>query len=124
MKQEWRVKEKVDAPAPTTSNDDMFLLDDDEAPLIKDGSLPSTGMDINMVFMMPVEFRGIEEEVAQMYLSPKDAVFEKPEVRPALEAIVHSRAHRWEANILDAHRWQRCHQLDGVFHLQEGWKGG
>jgi hypothetical protein len=53
MKQEWRVKEKVDTLAPTTSNDDMDLLDDDEAPLTKDGSPPPTGMDINMVFMLP-----------------------------------------------------------------------
>jgi hypothetical protein len=63
MKQEWRVKEKVDAPAPTTSDDDMDFLDDTEAPLIKDGSLPQTGMDINMVFTLPAEFRDIEEEV-------------------------------------------------------------
>jgi hypothetical protein len=78
-KQEWRVKEKVDAPAPTTSDNDMDLLDDDEAPLIKDGSPPSTGMDINMVFMLPAEFRGVEEEVAQMCLGPKEATFKKPE---------------------------------------------
>jgi hypothetical protein len=36
-------------------------------------------MDINMVFMLSAEFRGAEEEVAQMCLSPKEAVFEKPE---------------------------------------------
>jgi hypothetical protein len=78
-KQEWRVKEKVDAPVPTTSDDDMDLLDDDEAPLIKDGSPPPTGMHINMVFMLPVEFRGVEEEVAQMCLRPKEAMFEKLE---------------------------------------------
>jgi hypothetical protein len=58
------VKEKVDTPTPTTSDDDMDLMDDDEAPLIKDGSLPPTDMDINMVFMPSAEFRGIEEEVA------------------------------------------------------------
>jgi hypothetical protein len=79
MKQEWRVKEKVDAPAPMTSNDDMDLLDDDEAPLIKDRSLPPISMDINMVFMLRAEFRGIEDEVAQMCLSPKEVMFEKPE---------------------------------------------
>jgi hypothetical protein len=73
------VKEKVDTPAPTTSDDDMDLLDDDETPLIKDGSPPPTGMDINMVFTLSAEFRGIEEEVAQMYLGSKDAVFEKSE---------------------------------------------
>jgi hypothetical protein len=78
-KQEWRVKEGVDAPAPKTSDDDMDLLDDDEAPLIKDGSPPWTGMDTNMVFTLSAEFRGMEEEVAQMCLGPKEAMFEKPE---------------------------------------------
>jgi hypothetical protein len=78
-KQEWRVKEKVDTPAPTTSNDDMDLLDDDEALLIKDGSPSPTGMDINMVFILLAEFRGVEEDVTQMCLSPKEDVFKMPE---------------------------------------------
>jgi hypothetical protein len=76
-KQEWRVKEKASTLALMTSDDDMDLLDDDEPLLIKDGSPPSTGVDINMVFTLPVEFRGAEE-VAQMCLGPKE-VFEKPE---------------------------------------------
>jgi hypothetical protein len=59
-KQEWRVKAKAEIPAPRISNDDMDLLDDDESPLIEDESPPSTGMDINMVFMLPIEFRGVE----------------------------------------------------------------
>jgi hypothetical protein len=79
MKQEWRMKEKTSTPALIASYDDMDLLDDDESPLIKDGSPPSTNMDINMVFTLPVEFRGVEEEVAQMCLGPKRAMFEKPE---------------------------------------------
>jgi hypothetical protein len=78
-KQEWRVEEKADIPAPTTSNDNMDLLDDDESSLIKDGSPPPISMQINMVFTLPAEFRGAEEEVAQMCLSPKEAMFEKPE---------------------------------------------
>jgi hypothetical protein len=73
------VKEKVDAPTPMTSDDDMDLLDDDEALLIKDGSPPLTGMDLNMVFTLPAKFRGAEEEVAQMCLGSKEAMFEKPE---------------------------------------------
>jgi hypothetical protein len=64
MKQEWRVKEKIDTPALMIFDDDMDLLDEEEDPLIKDGSPPPTGMDINMVFTLPTEFRGIEEEVA------------------------------------------------------------
>jgi hypothetical protein len=63
-KQEWRVKENANVGALTTSDDDMDLLDNDKAPLIKDKSPPPTDMDINMVFTLPVEFRGIEEEVA------------------------------------------------------------
>jgi hypothetical protein len=59
-KQEWRVKEKVSVPTPMTSDDDMDLLDDNEALLIKDGSPPPTDMDINMMFTLPAEFRGIE----------------------------------------------------------------
>jgi hypothetical protein len=78
MKQEWRVKEKTSNPTLTTSDDDMDLLDNDESPLIKDGSPPPTSMDINMVFMLPIKFRGAEEEVAQMCLGPKESVFKKP----------------------------------------------
>jgi hypothetical protein len=62
-----------------TSDDDMDLLDDDEAPLITDGSPLSTSIDINMVFTLSAEFRGIEEEVAQMCLGTKEVVFEMPE---------------------------------------------
>jgi hypothetical protein len=72
------VKENTNTPAPTTSDDNMDLLDDDEALLIKDGSPPSTSMNINMVFTLQAEFRGAEEQVTQMCLSPKEAVFEKP----------------------------------------------
>jgi hypothetical protein len=66
------MKERINTPALTTSNDNESLL-------IKDGSPTSTDMDINMVFTLPTKFRGIEEEVAQMCLSPKEVVFEKPE---------------------------------------------
>jgi hypothetical protein len=59
-KQKWRVKEKTSAPALTTSDDAMHLLDDDESSLIKDRSPPLTDMDINMVFTLLAEFRGIE----------------------------------------------------------------
>jgi hypothetical protein len=78
-KQEWRVKKEVDTPAPMTSDNDMDLLDDDKSPLIKNGFPPPIDMDINTVFTLPAEFRGAEEEVAQMCLGPKEAVLEKPE---------------------------------------------
>jgi hypothetical protein len=60
-KQEWRVKEKTNIPAPTSSDDDIGLLDDDESLLIKDESSPPNDMDINMVFTLPAEFWGAEE---------------------------------------------------------------
>jgi hypothetical protein len=78
MKQEWRVKEKVKILTPTTSDADMDLLNNDQSLLIKDGSPPPTSMDINMVFTLPAEFKGVEEEVAQMCLNPREVVFEKP----------------------------------------------
>jgi hypothetical protein len=59
------VKEKTSAPALTAFDDDMDFLDDDESLLIKNGSPPPTGKDINMVFMLPVKFKGDEEEVAR-----------------------------------------------------------
>jgi hypothetical protein len=64
MKQEWRVKEKTNMPTLIASNDDIDLLDDDESPLIKDGSPPLIGMDINMLFTLSAEFRGVDEGVA------------------------------------------------------------
>jgi hypothetical protein len=36
-------------------------------------------MDINMVFMLSSKFKVAKEEVAQMFLGPKEAMFEKPE---------------------------------------------
>jgi hypothetical protein len=69
-KQEWRVrvkeKEKADIPTPTTSDDNMDMLDDDESLLIKNVSLPPKGMFINMVYTLSAEFRGVEVEVVQM----------------------------------------------------------
>jgi hypothetical protein len=79
MKKEWRVKEKTSTSTLTTCNNNMDLLDDDKSLLIKDGSPPPISMDINMVFMLPAEFRGVEEEIAQMCLGPKEAVSKKPE---------------------------------------------
>jgi hypothetical protein len=37
-KHEWRVKEKTSTLALTTYDGDMDLQDDDESPLVKDGS--------------------------------------------------------------------------------------
>jgi aryl carrier-like protein len=41
----------------------MDLLDNDDASLIKDGSLLPIGMDINMLLTLLAKFRGVEEEV-------------------------------------------------------------
>jgi hypothetical protein len=118
MKQKWRVKEKEKAndPAPMTSDDDMNLLDDDEAPWIKDGSPSLTGMNINMMFTLSAEFRGVEEEVD---VSPPQVgrVLEAHRVKPALETIVHSRPHRREADLQDACQQQRCRQPDVVHRV-------
>jgi hypothetical protein len=76
MKQGWRVKQNTSIPTLMVSDDDIDLLDDDESPLIKDGSPPPIGMDINMVLTLPTEFSSAEE-VAQMCLSPKEVMFYK-----------------------------------------------
>jgi hypothetical protein len=76
---EWRVEEKTSVHSLTASDDDMDLLDDDESPLIMDGSPPPASLDVNMVFTLPAEFRGAEEEIAQLCLGPKEAMFENPE---------------------------------------------
>jgi hypothetical protein len=36
-------------------------------------------MDINMVFTLQAELKGVEEEVTQICLSPKEVMFKKPE---------------------------------------------
>jgi hypothetical protein len=82
LKQEWMdwsVKEKTNTPALAASDDDMDLLNDDESTLSKDGSPPPIGMDINLVFTLSAEFRGVEEEIAQMCLNPMETVVEKTE---------------------------------------------
>jgi hypothetical protein len=78
LKKEWRVKEKNKVPKLKTSDDDMDLLDEEESPLIKDRSLPLASMDINMVFTLPVKIKGMDEEIAQLCLGPKEVMFEKP----------------------------------------------
>jgi hypothetical protein len=96
-KQEWRVKEKIIIPALIASNDNMDLLDDDESLLIKDGSPPTTSMDINMVFTLSVKFRGVDEEIAPLCLGPKEAVFEKPKESSQHLKSLYIRGHidRW-----------------------------
>jgi hypothetical protein len=88
-----RVKEKANTPALSASDDDMNLLDDDESPLIKDGSPPLIGMDINMVFTLPTKFRGAEEEVAQMCLGPKEVMFKKHEESSQHLKLLYVRGH-------------------------------
>jgi hypothetical protein len=56
----------------------MDLLDDDDSPLIKEGSPPPTGMDMKLVFTVPAEFRGGKEQGAYMFLGPRETMFEKP----------------------------------------------
>jgi hypothetical protein len=102
MKQEWRAKEKTSVPVLIASDDDMDLLDNDESPLIKDGSPPPTGMDINMVFMLPAEFRGVEEEVTQMCLGPRETIFEKPEELSQQMKPLYIRGH------IDGRRFPGC----------------
>jgi hypothetical protein len=72
-------------PLPTTpdlaptSEDDEELVDFENSPARE-------GMDMNMVYYLPSEFRAVDEEgeVAQLDFGPKNAIFEKPK-----EAVKH-----------------------------------
>jgi hypothetical protein len=50
-------------------------------------------MGINMVFTLPAEFNGAEEKVTQMCLSPKEAVFEKPDESSQHLKLLYVRGH-------------------------------
>jgi hypothetical protein len=75
IRQEWRVKQVIE-PIVTSSDDEDDILGD--SPILRDGIPPHDNMDINMVFVLPSEFRAIDEEVAQLNLGLKEAIFEKP----------------------------------------------
>jgi hypothetical protein len=122
-KQEWRVKEKISAPTFTTFDDDIDLLDDDESPLIKDGSLDRHGYQHGLYTVGKVQgcLGGDRSDVSW---SQAGRVREDRVIEIALEFIVHSRSHRWEANFQDACRRRRYHQPGVVFYVQEAWKGG
>jgi hypothetical protein len=68
--------------SPTTSpssQTSIFTLGDDEE-MVDFEPTPSTeGMDINMVYYLPAEYRAVDEEreVAQLDFGPKNAIFEK-----------------------------------------------
>ena len=54
---------------------------EEEADMLDYESTPvHEGMDINMVYYLPAEFRVVDEEgeVAQLDFGPKNAIFEKP----------------------------------------------
>jgi hypothetical protein len=50
-------------------------------------------VDINLVFTLPAEFKGAEEEVTHMCLSPREVVFEKPEESSQHMKPLHVRGH-------------------------------
>jgi hypothetical protein len=77
MNHGWRVKEKANTPAPMISDDNMDLLDNEEAPLIKDGSRHRLVWTSTWCSTLPAEFRGVEEEVTHMCLNPKEVMFKK-----------------------------------------------
>jgi hypothetical protein len=80
-------------PMLVASDNNMDLLDDSESLLIKDGSLPLTSMDIDMVFTLPDEFRGAEEEITQMCLGSKGAMFENLEQSSQHLKMLYIRGH-------------------------------
>jgi hypothetical protein len=69
--------------SPTTSpssQTSVFTLGDDEEMVDFEPTPNKEGMDINMVYYLPAEYRAVDEEgeVAQLDFGPKNAMFEKP----------------------------------------------
>ena len=60
----------------THSDDKDDILED--SLVIRDDSPPRDSMDVNMVFVLPSEFRAIDGVAAQLSLCLKEAIFEKP----------------------------------------------
>ncbi|KAG8100367.1 hypothetical protein GUJ93_ZPchr0013g35664 [Zizania palustris] len=74
----WKPKPvTANNPAPTPSDDEDDMLNNNYTP-VSEGPPPQL-MDVNVVMLL-VEFGppGDETEVAQLNLSPREAVFEKP----------------------------------------------
>jgi hypothetical protein len=79
IKQDWRAKEKIDTPAPMTSDDDMDLLDDDEAPFFKGRSPPLIGWTSTWYSRCRLSSGALRRRSLRYCLDPKEAMFEKPE---------------------------------------------
>jgi hypothetical protein len=63
-----------------SSQTSVFTLGDDEEMVDFEPTPSREGMDINMVYYLPAEYRAVDEEgeVAQLDFGPKNAIFEKP----------------------------------------------
>ena len=74
-------QDNVPSEDPEDASEDD-LGEEPKTPLIQDGTPPPQPMDINMVFILPAEFRAssdtVEKAIAQLCLGPKAATFEKP----------------------------------------------
>jgi hypothetical protein len=71
--------DELTTPLPTTP-DSVPISEDDEELVDFENSPAREGMDMNMVYYLPSEFRAVDEEgeVAQLDFGPKNAIFEKP----------------------------------------------
>ncbi|KAM3299914.1 hypothetical protein ACQJBY_041083 [Aegilops geniculata] len=68
------------SPSVEESLSPIFTLGDEDEMVDYESTPVREGMDINMVYYLPAEFRAIGEEgeVAQLDFGPKNAIFEKP----------------------------------------------
>ncbi|KAK1668451.1 hypothetical protein QYE76_056610 [Lolium multiflorum] len=71
--------DELTTPLPTTPGS-VPISEDDEELVDFENSPAREGMDMNMVYYLPSEFRAVDEEgeVAQLDFGPKNAIFEKP----------------------------------------------
>jgi hypothetical protein len=68
------------SPSIEETSSPIFTLGDEDEMVDYESTPVREGMDINMVYYLPAEFRAIGEEgeVAQLDFGPKNAIFEKP----------------------------------------------
>lgn len=83
---EWFNQAKPMMPAKMTwkekriAKEEASTADDMDIDEISESKTESPGnFDINMVFLLPTEFRAPETEVAELDLGPENAILEKPE---------------------------------------------
>ena len=116
IRQEWVVKQVIE-PIVTSSDDEDDMQGD--SLILRDGTPPHDNMDINMVFVLPSKFKAINEEVAQLNLGPKEAIFEKSKESSQHLRPLYVKGHIDGRQISNASGWWSHRESNAIFSFQE-----